>query len=169
MAYKNLRRARVKYRTTVLSIVVGVAVFIGMTTFMHAVQYTFNIYYENKEYQLRLDCYDSDAYEKLLAVGQMEGVEEAEIVRSGYFAVPMASLPLTEDYLRTYNTDGNQKENIKVYSLGRRLMPGIAARWARLWILTRPSCWRNMSGCFLTRKAGYMNRAAAPHVSSRGT
>lgn len=118
VAYKNLRRARVKYRTTVLSIVVGVAVFIGMTTFMHAVQYTFNIYYENKEYQLRLDCYDSDAYEKLLAVGQMEGVEEAEIVRSGYFAVPMASLPLTEDYLRTYNTDGNQKENIKVYSLG---------------------------------------------------
>ena len=34
IAYKNLRRARVKYRTTVVSIVVSVAIFIGMTTFV---------------------------------------------------------------------------------------------------------------------------------------
>lgn len=118
VAYKNLRRARVKYRTTVISIVVGVAVFIGMTTFMYAVQFTSNMYYKNMEYQLHLYCYDSDAYERLLSVGQMEGVEEAEIVRSGYFAVSMGDLPLTEDYLRTYYSEGKEKETIRVYSLG---------------------------------------------------
>lgn len=118
VAYKNLQRARVKYRTTVISIVVGVAVFIGMTTFMHAVEYTSNIYYKNMEYQLRLYCYDADAYEKLLSVGKIEGVEEAEIVRCGYFAVPRESLPLTEDYLKIYYSEEKTEEAVCVYSLG---------------------------------------------------
>ena len=34
IAYKNLRRARVRYRTTVISIVVSVAAFIGLSTFV---------------------------------------------------------------------------------------------------------------------------------------
>ena len=118
VAYKNLRRARVKYRTTVISIVVGVAVFIGMTTFMYAVQYTSNIYYNNMEYQLLVYCNDSDGYEKLLPVAQLEGVEEAEIVRPGYFCVPLHFLPLTEDYLREYCSGEKTEEYIWVYSLG---------------------------------------------------
>lgn len=119
VAYKNLRRARVKYRTTVISIVVGVAVFIGMTTFMYAVQFTTNMYYKNMEYQLCIYCQDSDAYEKLLPVAQMEGVEEAEIVRSGYFHVPSQSIPLTEDYMKEYYDSGEKEEEyIWVRSLG---------------------------------------------------
>ncbi len=122
VAYKNLRRARVKYRTTVLSIVVGVAVFIGMTTFMYAVQYTSDIYYKNMDYQLRISCYDTDAYEKLLSVSRMEGVEEAEIVQFGYFSAEQQSLPLTEEYRKSYYTEENMEENpeeiVRVYSLG---------------------------------------------------
>lgn len=116
VAYKNLRRARVKYRTTVVSIVVGVAVFIGMTTFMHVVQYTYNVYYKNMEYQLRIYCYDTDAYEKLQSIGQMEGVEELEIVRSGYIQVPAQSLPLTEEYLEIFSFEETD-EHIKIFSL----------------------------------------------------
>lgn len=118
VAYKNLRRARVKYRTTVVSIVVGVALFIGMTTFMYAVQYASNIYYKDMEYQLRVYCYDSDSYEKLQSVTRMEGVREAEIVRNGYFTVPQQALPLTEDYLRIYYSENSDEEYIRVYSLG---------------------------------------------------
>lgn len=118
VAYKNLRRARVKYRTTVISIAVGVAVFIGMTTFMYAVQYTSGIYYKNMDYQLRVSCYDTDAYEKLLPLSRMEGVEEAEIVRFGYFSVNQQSLSLTEEYLRDCCTEENAEEIVRVYSLG---------------------------------------------------
>lgn len=118
VAYKNLRRARVKYRTTVISIVVGVAVFIGMTTFMYAVQYTSNTYYKNLEYQLRISCYDSHGYEKLQPLVRMEGVEEVEIVRYGSFVVPQQALPLTEDYLEAYYSEEGAEENIRVYSLG---------------------------------------------------
>ncbi|MDE6674773.1 MAG: ABC transporter permease, partial [Acetatifactor sp.] len=118
VAYKNLRRARVKYRTTVISIVVGVAVFIGMTTFMHVVKHTSDIYYKDMPYQLRVMCYDSDSYEKMLAVAQMEGVKEAEVVRTGYFVAPGQSLPLTEDYLELYGFTDKTEEHIRVYSLG---------------------------------------------------
>lgn len=118
VAYKNLRRARVKYRTTVVSIVVGVAVFIGMTTFMHAVKHTSDVYYKDMSYQLRVTCYDSDSYKKMLTVAQMEGVEEAEVVRTGYFVAPGQSLPLTEDYLELYGFPDKTGEHIRVYSLG---------------------------------------------------
>lgn len=118
VAYKNLRRARVKYRATVVSIVVGVAVFIGMTTFMQAVRHISDVYYEDMQYQLRVTCYDSDGYGKLLAVTGMEGVEEAELVRSGSLSVPWESLPLTEDYLELYYNEERAKESIRVFSLG---------------------------------------------------
>ncbi|MDE7222750.1 MAG: ABC transporter permease, partial [Acetatifactor sp.] len=118
VAYKNLRRARVKYRTTVISIVVGVAVFIGLTTFMHAVQFTSNMYYKNRDYQLRITSSDTGSYEKLLAVAQLEGVEAAEIVRFGHFHVPLQSLPLTEDYLNAFYSERKTEEYIWVYSLG---------------------------------------------------
>ena len=39
IAYRNLKRARVKYRTTVVSITISVAVFIGMSTFVQLMRY----------------------------------------------------------------------------------------------------------------------------------
>lgn len=118
VAYKNLRRARVKYRATVVSIVVGVAVFIGMTTFMQAVQHISDVYYEDMQYQLRIDCHDSDSYTKLLAVTEMEGVEEVELIRSGYLYVPGKNLPLTQGYLDLCHDENRTEESIRVYSLG---------------------------------------------------
>ncbi|MCM1120892.1 MAG: ABC transporter permease [bacterium] len=118
VAYKNLRRARVKYRATVVSIVVGVAVFIGMTTFMQSVRHISDVYYEDMQYQLRITCYDSDGYNKLLTVTQMDGVEEAELIRTGYLSVPCENLPLTEDYRELYHNEDSTEESIRVFSLG---------------------------------------------------
>ena len=118
VAYKNLRRARVKYRTTVISIVVGVTAFIGMTTFMYAVQYSSDAYFKQMNYQLSIMCYDSDSYEKLLGIARMEGVEEAEVMRNGYISVPQQTLPLTEDYLATFYGEEGVEELVPIYSLG---------------------------------------------------
>jgi len=141
VAYKNLRRARVKYRTTVISIVVGVAVFIGMTTFMYAVQYTSDVYYQNREYQLLVSCYDADGYEKLLSLARMEGVEEANIVRFGNFYVPRQQLPLTEDYLQACHLEEKEEAYIWVYSLGEQAYArycgqvGVDAEWDQAIVL----------------------------------
>lgn len=118
VAYKNLRRARVKYRTTVISIVVGVTAFIGMTTFMYAVQYSSDVYFKQMNYQLMISCYDSDSYKKLMDVARMEGVEEAEVVRNGYISVPQQTLPLTEGYLASFYEEEGVEELVRIYSLG---------------------------------------------------
>ena len=54
IAYKNLRRARVRYRTTVISIVVSVAAFIGLSTFVELLMYSSSYYYEDIPYRLRV-------------------------------------------------------------------------------------------------------------------
>ena len=87
IAYKNLRRARVKYRTTVISIVVSVAAFIGMSTFVDLMMYSSTYYYEDMPYQLRVSINQWESYEKALEIAGMEGVQEAEVVRSARFPV----------------------------------------------------------------------------------
>lgn len=52
IAYKNLKRSKKKYRTTVVSLAISVFVFISMNTFMH---YTFEMtssYYSNVDYNI---------------------------------------------------------------------------------------------------------------------
>ena len=50
ISYKNLKRAKVKYRTTVVSIVVSVAVFISMSTFIHLGFKASTVYYDTVSY-----------------------------------------------------------------------------------------------------------------------
>lgn len=118
VAYKNLKRARVKYRTTVVSIVVSVAVFIGMTSLIGLIGYSSEFYYENRQYQFRATCYDEDSYEKLQQVAELEGVQEAEVVRLGSFTVPAEFLPLTEAYRNNFTQEEQSLEKVRVYSLG---------------------------------------------------
>lgn len=95
VAYKNLKRAKVKYRTTVISIVVSVAVFIGMSTFAGMVAYANGIYYDSIPYQLRVSIWNHD-YEKALQMAQLEGVQRAEISRRGGFVPDWTQIPYTE-------------------------------------------------------------------------
>lgn len=95
IAYKNLRRARVKYRTTVISIVVSVSVFIGMSTFVGLLFDINGIYNERLPYQMRVSVND---YEEALKIAALEGVSEAEIVRSADFLADVNGIPFTEEY-----------------------------------------------------------------------
>ncbi|WP_125766294.1 ABC transporter permease [Lapidilactobacillus wuchangensis] len=55
MAYKNLRRSRKKYRTTVTSIAVSIGTFIAMTAFINTAFATTGRYYQNHDYNLIVD------------------------------------------------------------------------------------------------------------------
>lgn len=60
IAYKNLKRNKKKYRTTVISLVVSIAVFISLSTFMN---YTFDlsgIYYKQMDYNINISAYYKD-------------------------------------------------------------------------------------------------------------
>lgn len=116
IAYKNLKRARVKYRTTVISIVVSVAVFIGLSTFVQLVGVGSGIYYKNVDYQLRAYLSGEDAHERAVGLTRLEGVKAAEIQRSGFLDVDSREIPYTREYLDV--TDSGETLYCAVFAIG---------------------------------------------------
>lgn len=57
IAYKNLKRNKKKYRTTVISLVVSITVFISLTTFMNYAFDMSGIYYKEMDYNVSLAIY----------------------------------------------------------------------------------------------------------------
>ena len=75
IAYKNLKRSKKKYRTTVISLAVSVFVFISMNTFMY---YTFsvtNTYYNNIDYNIMVTSSFEDS-PKLEDVLKVKGTDD---------------------------------------------------------------------------------------------
>lgn len=114
IASKNLKRSRKKYRTTVVSIVLSVATFIGLSTFMDQAFGSIKLFYSQAGYDVmasaaserdfievadKLD-YDELAYYKIAAVSS--GIEDGLdvlIVNNDYFKKYAEGLGVkTEDY-----------------------------------------------------------------------
>ena len=124
IAYKNLKRNKKKYRTTVISIVVSVSIFIAMSCFMGYAFKTSSIYYENKEYNLVV--YESDnekGYEQLEEISKLEGIEKFSLQKRIVLDVPMKELKYTKKAKELYNlSEELEKEflsGIELISLGK--------------------------------------------------
>lgn len=118
IAYKNLKRARRKYRTTVISIVVSVAVFIGMTAFLNMAFKASTFYYQDYAYQIRITMYGDasekgNLCEKADEIVKFPGVEQAEVKRNMNLIVPKDSLLYSEEGLQRY-TAVEEEEDAKV-------------------------------------------------------
>ena len=119
IAYRNLKRAKVKYRTTVISIVVSVAAFIGMSTFVQLMNQASYIYYENTEYQLRASIYQWEFYDQAVAITKLDGVQEAEIIRTARCTIDHTDIRYTEGYLRNFTLgEPDEEHEIVIHSLG---------------------------------------------------
>ncbi|MCM1064376.1 MAG: ABC transporter permease [Eubacterium sp.] len=121
LAYRNLQRAKVKYRATVISIVVSVAVFIGVYSFVGLISFATTVYYEATPYQLLayINAIDDSSYEQAEAIAGLEGVERAEIRRSKFFTIDpgQRDIPFTGDYLNL-RAEESGGERILVATLG---------------------------------------------------
>lgn len=98
IAYKNLKRARVKYRTTIISIVVSVAVFIGMSSFMSMAMEITNVYYAESSYQLIVAMDGKDQMEDARKILELDGINQAEICQIGYVSVPVDEVKYSGQY-----------------------------------------------------------------------
>lgn len=65
IASKNLKRARSKYRTTVISIVVSVATFIGLSTFIQQAFGTTRMFYQQVDYDLMVAAENTAVFEEI--------------------------------------------------------------------------------------------------------
>ncbi|MCM1027371.1 MAG: FtsX-like permease family protein [Roseburia sp.] len=118
LAYRNLQRAKVKYRTTVVSIVVSVAVFIGVYSFMELATLATGVYYEKSGYQLDVSIFDEDAMEKAEQIIRMEGVEQAEIRRTVYLRVDQGEIPYTEEFCERFYPAEDGESQFCMITLG---------------------------------------------------
>ncbi len=116
VAYKNLKRAKVKYRTTVISIVVSVAVFIGLTSFLQLMGVATGVYYTDRQYQIELILRGEKAYEGASVVKQLDGIEALEILRIDRAIVDSSQIPFTEEYKKTHTVE--ETEPMSLMALG---------------------------------------------------
>lgn len=124
IAFQNLRRARRKYRTTVLSIVVSVAIFIGLSATIRMGFVGSSAHYDDYDYQLCIYLYDDDHYAQAQKIAEMEGITEVVIGKSLYsFDIRYGDAKFSEEYqqeiLAPDTASGDAMLSIPVITLGR--------------------------------------------------
>lgn len=112
IADKNLKRNKKKYRTTVISIVVSVSIFIAMSSFIDYAMNASSVYYNNTSYNLYVRDGVEDSYKE---IAKFSGVEEYSIVRLSNFYVDTNTIKGNEDF-RT--GDESSQIPISIIALG---------------------------------------------------
>lgn len=80
ISYKNLKRNRKKYRTTVISIIVSVSIFIAMSAFIEYAFGTTSVYYKDYDYNLIVNGRTSEI-NQLLEIAKNDTVKKYSINR----------------------------------------------------------------------------------------
>lgn len=105
IAYKNLKRNRRKYRTTVVSLVVSITIFISLSTFIQYVFDVSNIYYKDIDYNVAIYANDNKSF--ISQIEKLDNIEKIAVTYRMPFKIDM-SKHLTEEgkkyYEETYKT-----------------------------------------------------------------
>ncbi len=124
LAYKNLKRSKLKYRTTVISIVVSVAVFIGLTTFTSEIEYLTKQYYREEGYDLSLS--HSYSYEETCKeVAYIESLPEISYMEVERYIidniVKASDIQYTQEYLEDFEYKHSEMydSSIEIFSIGQ--------------------------------------------------
>ena len=124
IAYKNLKRNNKKYRTTVISIVVSVAIFIAMTSFMGYAFETSSIYYTDYNYNFSIGTTNIDNdYYTFKKISENEQVKSFSISRTMLLKLDVNQLlphysDETNAYLSEYD-EVNDNIEMQIFALGK--------------------------------------------------
>lgn len=101
VAYKNLKRSRKKYRTTVISIIVSVALFISISCFMDYGTREIDEHYQTVDYNMSVNSNGDYQYENvkksLESISRLEGVKSSRLYTSAGYEVRTDSLAFSEE------------------------------------------------------------------------
>ncbi|MCM1370941.1 MAG: ABC transporter permease [Clostridium sp.] len=78
ISYKNLKRSKKKYRTTVISLVVSISTFIGLSSFIDLGFNLSNVYYKEIGYNVIVTS-NSDSYEKYERISKLNNIDKFSI------------------------------------------------------------------------------------------
>ena len=127
IAYKNLKRNKKKYRTTVISIVVSVAIFIPTSTFINYAFKTSSMYYQYGEARYNLvvrvqkqNQADNESINKII---ELDGIKEYSIQRSVIASVDIKYVKYSSmgrEYIGKFEEEGGSTTtNFSIYSVDK--------------------------------------------------
>lgn len=118
VSYKNLKRNRQKYRTTVISIIVCVSVFIALYYFINLAFVYTEKELNNRSYNLSIDYNienNKDISSKIEEIVNDESVEKYAIVRNSYITIDSYKAKYSKEYLKYYPNSNSKEETSYTY------------------------------------------------------
>ncbi len=123
ISYKNLKRNKKKYRTTVISLVVSVFVFIALSSFMDMAFEAVDNELKIAEYNISLyttNLNKEESYNKYLATTKLDNIENYTTLREVGFNYK--NRKLNPEYIEFLNLNIDEEKNISeyisIYALG---------------------------------------------------
>lgn len=114
ISYKSLKRSKKKYRTTVVSLVVSIAIFIGLSSFIDYGFKLSSISYKNLDYNVNIysRANNGDFYNNLKTIASLDGVDKYNLSMVTY-------AELDKSYLTDFGLDssGGNGVNVTIASL----------------------------------------------------
>lgn len=127
ISYKNLKRNKKKYRTTVISIVVSVFVFVALSSFMSMAFDTVENELQRSDYNISLSSqsiyeYNTEKYNKFIDTTKLDNIEDYTALRLVGFETK--DVKFNPEYIKWVNLDpkGENKEDsvyFNIYTLGK--------------------------------------------------
>ena len=122
IAFKNLKRNKKKYRTTVISIVVSVFVFIALSGFMGLAFQQVDNELKVSDFNISLNAKisDKDDYNKFVETVKLDNIENYTLLR--YSEMSFIGTHYSKEYLDFLNIQQNEQdeEYITVYAIGEQ-------------------------------------------------
>lgn len=121
ISYKNLKRNKRKYRTTVISIIVSVCIFIALSSFMNMAFDTVREQLKISEYNISLYIrnYEEKNYEKYERTTTFDNIDDSSIIRTTGFYFKGAKYNKAYLDFIDLTPDKNEKDYINIYTLGK--------------------------------------------------
>ncbi len=116
ISYKNLKRNKKKYRTTVISIIVSVAIFIALSSFMKLAFLSIENEIKLSDYNLDLSAhYNDEIYDALLKTKNLSNINKYAIVRHNTLIID--NIKYGKEY-QEFVKPSDTMDSISIYSIG---------------------------------------------------
>ena len=124
ISYKNLKRNKKKYRTTVISIVVSVFIFVALSSFMSMAFESVKNELKIADYNISISTHDFDenSYKKFIETTQLDNIENYTILRQTGFEMKNSNLKFNKElieFLNLSNTEAEQNNCLSINVLGK--------------------------------------------------
>ena len=122
ISFKNLKRNKKKYRTTIISITVSTFVFIALYSFMELAFQNVNNELKVSDFNISLttNAINDYSYNKFLKTVNLSGVEDYAILRNSELS--FTGSHSSKEYLEYFGTkkESNAEEHITIFAIGKK-------------------------------------------------